>query len=125
MPVAQQDYAQFKAFVNGAPAINVTSIGIVTESGVQPVQLLGEGLGGWTSGSGQVTIELGILVPIGGQEHPYQQMAANEEFVDFQVFVGRDTYNGRGKFTNVNLTHSTDSPASGTVTFIGPKKPFE
>lgn len=124
MPVAQQDYAQFKAFLNGAPILNVTSVGINTESGVQPVQLLGEGLGGWTSGSGQVTIELGILIPIGGQEHPFQQMCSGEEFVEMQVFVGRESYNGRGKFTAVNLTHSTDAVASGTVTFTGPKKPF-
>lgn len=125
MPVAQQDYATPKAFLNGAPVLNITSIGIVTESGVQPVNLLGEGLGGWTSGSGQVTIELGILIPIGGQEHPFQQMCADEEYVEMQVFFGRDTYNGKGKFTQVSLQGSNDAAASGTVNFTGPKKAFE
>lgn len=124
MPVAQQDYAVFKAFLNGAPILNVESIDIETESGVQPVHLLGEGLGGFTSGSGMVTLVIGIKIPIGGQEHPFQQMAANEEYVEMQVFVGRESYNGRGKFTNVKLTSSADSAAQGTVTFLGPKKPL-
>jgi hypothetical protein len=101
-----------------------TAIGVNTASGVQPVHLLGEGLGGFTSGSGEVTIELGIKIPIGGQEHPFQQMCANEEYVELQIFVGRDSYNGRGKFTTVNLTSAVDSAAQGTVSFTGPKKPF-
>jgi hypothetical protein len=125
MPVAQQDYATPHAFINGAPILNVESIGIVTESGVQPVTLLGEGLGGWTSGAGEVTIELGILIPIGGQEHPFQQMCANEEYVELQVFFGRDTYNGRGKLTRVALQGSKDAAATGTVNFTGPKKAME
>lgn len=125
MPVAQQDYAIFKLFVNGSPAIQVDSVGFVTESGVQPVHLLGEGIGGYTIGSGQCTLEIGIKVPIAGQEHPYQQMCANGEFVELQLFVGRETYNGLGKFSNVNLNSAVDQAASGTINWTGPKKPLE
>lgn len=125
MPVAQSDYASFKAFFNGSPVLQTTSVGVVTESGVTPVQLLSEGLGGFADGSGQVTIELGIVVPISGQEFDFQQACANKEYVEFQVFIGRNSYNGLGKLTNVNLTHSVGDAASGTVNFTGPLKPFE
>ncbi|HTJ17828.1 MAG TPA: hypothetical protein VL494_13705 [Steroidobacteraceae bacterium] len=125
MTVAQQDYAVPKLFINGAPAIQVDSIGFVTESGVQPVHLLGAGIGGFTIGSGQCTIEVGIKIPIGGQEHPYQQMCANGEDVELQLFFGRDSYNGVGKFGNVNLNGAVDQAASGTINWTGPKKPME
>jgi hypothetical protein len=125
MPVAQQDYASYKGFMDGSPILQITSLGIKTESGVQPVKLLSEGVGGWSDGSGEVTLSIGIVVPIGGQEFPYQQKCANKEFVEFQVFVGRNSYNGRGKITSVDLNHSVGDTASGTVEFLGPLKPFE
>ena len=125
MPVAQQDFASFKAFFNGAPVLKVTSVGIKTESGVTPVQLLSEGLGGWADGSGSVTISLGIVVPIGGQEFDYQQTCATRAFCEFQVFVGRNQYNGLGKILSVDLNHSVGDTASGTIEWQGPLKPFE
>jgi phosphopentomutase len=42
-----------------------------------------------------------------------------------QIFVGRNSYNGRGKITSVDLNHSAGDTASGTVEFMGPLKPFE
>lgn len=125
MPVANQDYASFKSFFNGSPVLQTTSISIKTESGVTPVQLLAEGLGGWADGSGSVTISLGIVVPIGGQEFDFQQVCARKEFCEMQIFVGRNSYNGRGKITSVDLNHSAGDTASGTVEFMGPLKPFE
>ena len=125
MAVANQDYASYKAFINGAPILQVTSIGVKTESGVQPVHLLAEGLGGWTDGSGSVSISMGIVIPIGGQEHEYQQACARKEFIDMQVYIGRNSYAGRGKFLSVDLNHSAGDTASGTVEWQGPLKPFE
>jgi len=125
MPAANQDYASYKAFFNGSPALQVTSVGIKTESGVTPVLLLAEGLGGWADGSGSVTVSLGIVVPIGGQEFDYQQTCARKEFCEFQIFIGRNSYNGRGKILSVDLSHSAGDTASGTVEWQGPLKPFE
>jgi hypothetical protein len=125
MPVATQDYAEIKGLFNGSPAIQVTSLGIQTESGIQPVQLLNEGLGGFTNGSGLVTIEVGFVVPIGGQEFDFQQICARREYCTWQFFVGRNSYNGKGKINNVNITQSTDAVTSGTLTWTGPLKAFE
>lgn len=125
MPVPNQDYASFKAFFNGSPVLQCTSIGVKTENGVQPVQLLAEGLGGWADGSGSVQISLGIVVPIGGQEFDFQGACARKEFVEMQIFIGRQSYNGRGKLLSVDLNHSAGDTASGTVEFQGPLKPFE
>jgi hypothetical protein len=79
MPVANQDYASFKTFFNGSPCLQTTSVGVKTESGVTPVQLLAEGLGGWADGSGSVTLSLGIVIPIGGQEFDFQQVCARQD----------------------------------------------
>lgn len=125
MPVAQQNYATPKAFFNGAPITQVTSISMVTENGVTPIQLLGEGLGGFADGSGQVTIEIAYPIPIGGPEHPYQEACATRADVEFQVFFGRSSYNGLGKITSVNETGNVGEAASGTCNWTGPLKPRE
>jgi hypothetical protein len=125
MPIAQQDYAALKGLFNGSPMLQVTSLAINTESGLQPVQLLHEGIGGYTTGSGSVTIEVGFVVPIGGQEFDFQGVCARGEFCTLQVFVGRQSYSGKGKINTVNITQSVDQVASGTFTFTGPKKAME
>ncbi len=125
MSTAQQDYASYKAFFNGAPVLQVTSIGVKTESGVTPVQLLAEGLGGWADGSGNVTLSIGIVIPIGGQEHEFQQTCARKELCEFQVYVGRNSYNALGKILNVDLNHSAGDTASGSVEWQGPCKAFD
>ncbi len=124
MPV-QQDYAQLKGFYNGSPIINITSLSVNTEAGNQRVELMGEGLGGWTTGSGAVTVEVGFVVPIGGQEFDFQQDCATHAFVDLQVFVGRNSYAGRGKLDSVNISQGTGAVTEGTFTWSGELKPFE
>ncbi len=125
MPIAAQDYAALKGLFNGSPMLQVTSLGVNTESGIQPVQLLHEGLGGFTSGTGSVTIEVGFVVPIGGQEFDFQGICAREEYCTLQVFCGRQSYSGKGKINTVNITQSTDQVTSGTYTWTGPKKAFD
>lgn len=122
MPPVQQDYAQLKVFYNGSPIIQITSCTLTTESGNQRVDLMGEGLGGWTTGSGACTIEIGFVIPIGGLEFDYQQDAANHNFVDMQVFVGRNNYAGRGKIDTVSITQDTGTVSSGSFTFNGELK---
>ncbi len=119
-----QDYASLKGFYNGSPITQITSLGIQTEAGVQRMELL-EGLGGYTGGSGAVTIEVGFAVPIGGMEFEFQQDCANRAFVDLQVFVGRNSYAGRGKLENVNISQSAGSSTEGTFSWTGDLKPFE
>jgi hypothetical protein len=121
----QTDYAQLKGFYNGSPITQITSLSLNTEAGNQRVELMGEGLGGWTTGSGACTIEVGFVVPIGGQEFDFQQDCANHAFVDLQVFVGRNSYAGRGKLDSVNISQATSAVSEGTFTWSGELKSMD
>lgn len=123
--MALQDFAQLKAFYNGSPIIQVTSISINTESGNQRVELLGEGLGGFTTGNGAVTIEIGFAIPIGGQEFDFQQDCANHAYVTLQVFIGRNSYAGLGKLESVSISQSTGGATEGTFSWTGELKAFD
>lgn len=118
MARALQDGASLKVFVNGNPLEYVTSISRTTEAGIQRIETL-EGLAGFTNGSGAVTIELGFSVPIGGTEVDFHGMAARREYVDMQVFEGRRSYAGRGKFENVSISQSVGGATEGTVSWTG------
>ena len=72
-----------------------------------------------------VTIEIGFAVPIGGQEFDFQQACANRAYVDMQVFIGRNSYAGRGKIETVNISQSVGGTTEGTLTFTGELKAFE
>jgi hypothetical protein len=84
-----------------------------------------DGLGGFSSGSGAVTIEVGFAVPIGGTEFDFQQDCANRAYVDFQVFVGRHSYAGKGKIENVSISRSSGASTEGTFTWTGELRPFD
>lgn len=104
--------------------IQLTSISKTTNAGIQRVDVLNEGLAGFTNGSGDVTVELGYVVPIGGQEEEFDRMCSNHEFVDLQIFMGRQSYAGRGKFENNHVRMNTNQAIEGTVTWLGERKPF-
>lgn len=122
--MALQDYAQLKGFYNDSPITQVTSLEVVTEAGNQRVELL-EGLGGYTHAGGTVTINVGFVVPIGGQEFNFQQDCANHAFVKLQIFIGRNSYAGLGKIDSVNISQSVGAVAEGSFTWTGELKPFE
>lgn len=123
--MALQDYAQIKAFYNGSPITQITSCRLTTNSGNVRVDLMNEGLGGFTNGTGDVTIEIGFAVPLGGLEFDYQQDAANHEYVDMQVFIGRASYAGRGKIETNDISQSTGAAIEGTFTWVGELAAFE
>lgn len=123
MPV--QDYAKLAVFYNGNALTQVTSISITTESGQQRVDLLNEGVGGFTPGSGSVEIEVGFVVPIGGQEDEFQEACARGDYVTLQVPIGPKDYVGRGKLMNVRISQSTGAVTEGTFTWTGQLKPLE
>lgn len=122
--MALQDYAALRTFYNGSPITQTTSVSISTESGNIRMELL-EGLGGFSNGSGVVTVEVGFSVPIGGTEFDFQGDCQRRAFVDLQVFVGRQSYAGRGKLDNVNISFSTGAAVEGTFTWSGEFLPFE
>jgi hypothetical protein len=116
---ALQDYAKLVVFYNGTYLEQITSIEMVTNSGNQRIDLLNEGLGGFSSGSGDVTITIGFVIPIGGQEADFQQDAASKAFVSLQIGVGSGDYVGTGKLESVSISQSVNAAAEGTFTWIG------
>lgn len=123
--MAMQDYATLKVFLNGSPITQLTSISKSQSNGQQRIDLLNEGLGGFTPGPGEVTIEIGYPIPIGGPEFDYDGMNARAEFVDMQLFQGRFSYAGRGKITETRVSQSTGAAAEGSATWVGELKPPE
>jgi hypothetical protein len=117
--VAQQDYARLAVFYNDNLLTQVTSISLTTNSGNQRVDLLNEGLGGFTPGSGDCTIEVGFVVPAGGLEEEFQQHCADREFVKMQVPVGSKDYVGKGKLDTVSISQSVNASVEGSFTWIG------
>lgn len=113
------DHARLALFVDGTYQVEITSLELETDSGQQRVDLLNEGLGGFTPGSGSVTINVGFAIPVGGQDYPWQQKCADGAYVTMQVIVGAEQYSGNGKFMNVRINQSAGANTEGTASWLG------
>ena len=120
-----QNYAKLSVFYNSNALVQVTSCSMTTNSGQQRVDLMNEGLGGFTPGPGDVSIEVGYALPIGGTEDDFQQDCANGEFVTLQVNRGRHRYIGVGKLMSESVSGSTGANVEGTFSWVGELKPLE
>lgn len=123
--MALNDYARLACLYNGNPLTQLTSLNLTTNSGQQRVDLMNEGLGGFTPGPGDVTIEVGFAVPIGGTEDEFQEDCANGAFVTLQVPIGRKDYIGLGKIMNVSISGSTGANVEGTFSWTGELKALQ
>src|SRR5687767_3833706 len=121
--MAQQDYALVKLFLNGAPVTQITKITRMLDAQNQPIQLMNEGLGGWSPGSGISRVEWDAPVPLGGSEFDYEGMAARREYVDLQVFVGSRSVASRGKLQTVQTEGSSGAPSGMSITWEGAFEP--
>lgn len=122
--MALQDYARLPVFFNGGNITQLTSVDITFNSGQNKVDLLNEGLGGFTPGSGEVSIRLGVAVPIGGTEYTYLENCVEGAFVDLQLGIGAKAYAGRGKIITSSLRQSVNASVEGTIEWLGEiKKP--
>lgn len=117
-----QDHARLVLFVDQVVMIEVTSIQITTNSGQNRVDLLNEGLAGFTPGSGDVSLQIGFAVPKGGQEYDWQQKCANGEYVTMQVRIGKDNYAGLGKILDVSINQTVNASVEGTANWLGELK---
>ena len=116
---ALQDYATLTVFLNGQNLQQLTSAEATFDSGQQRVELLNEGLGGFTPGSGSVTISLGFAIPIGGTEDTYLARCVAGEYVTMQLGIGAEQYVGTGKITNVSISQSVGAASEGTLEWTG------
>lgn len=119
-----KDHARLQIIVDQVLQIEVTSIQMTTNSGQQRVDLLNEGLAGFTPGSGDVSLQIGFAVPLGGQEYPWQQKCADGAYVAMQVIVGGEQYAGVGKFMDVSINQSVNASVEGTASWLGELKPL-
>lgn len=117
--MALQDYATLQVFVNGNALQQVTSAEMVANSGQVRVDLLNEGMSGFSPGSGDREVNVGFVVPIGGPEEDYMGMSDRGEYVQMQVFQGTDQYVGNGKFQNVRISRSVNQTLEGTFSWLG------
>lgn len=122
---AQQDYALVKLFFNGAPVTQITRIRRMLDAQNQPIQLMNEGLGGWSAGAGISRVEWDAHIPIGGAEFDYEGICTRREFVDLQVFVGSQSVASRGKIQTTELEGSVGNPTSMAITWEGAFEPTE
>lgn len=120
-----QDHARLAIFVDQTVTIEVTSIQMTTNSGQQRVDLLNEGLAGFTPGSGDVSLQISFAVPKGGQEYPWQQKCANGEYVSMQLILGATQYVGLGKFMDVSINQSVNASVEGTANWLGELRPLQ
>lgn len=120
-----QNYARLKVLIDGTEMTQITSLQMTTASGNQVVNLMGEGLGGFTEGSGSVSIEIGYAIPIGGTEYDYQVACAAKRFVTVQLVQGSNQYVGTGKFDEDSFSQSAGANAEGTITWMGELNEFQ
>jgi hypothetical protein len=119
------DFAKLACFYNGSYLAYITSLEITTESGQQRVELMNEGLAGFTPGSGSVTISIGFAIPIGGTEQTYQEDCAAGAYVTLQIPIGGKDYIGTGKLTSVRMSQSTGANSEGSFEWSGELLPLQ
>lgn len=117
-----QDHARLGILVDQQVQLEITSIQMTTNSGQNRVDLLNEGLAGFTPGSGDVSLQIGFAVPKGGQEYPWQQKCANGDYVTMQVVIGAQQYSGLGKFLDVSINQTVNASVEGTANWLGELK---
>lgn len=119
MAVEQKDFGKVRIWVDGAFMVYVSSITKRTDAGNIPVNVLNEGLAGFTNGSGSVNISVGYFFPASGPEVNFDDLCVERGYHDVQVAVSGTSGVMRGKFSDNEVSQSTDQATSGTVNFIG------
>jgi hypothetical protein len=120
-----QTYALIQFFVNGAPVVQKTRITRSLTANRTPVNLMGEGLSGYTDGIPELTHEFDAPVPIGGHEFDYEGMLTRNEFVETQIFIGARSYAGLGVIQSAVTTQEAGGAASTAVSWTGAATPVE
>ena len=123
--MALEDFARLALFANGSPQKKLTSVQHRTESGQISVDLMNEGLCGWTPGSGRCRITIGYAVPLSGVEFPWQAKCVSGELIKLQLAQGPDVYVGTGKCIDTDVSQSVNASTEGTAEWEGEFKPFK
>jgi len=123
--MALQDFSKLGCFYNGSLIEKITSIHVTGKNGIIRVDVLNEGLAGFTPGSGEVTVTVNFVVPVGGLEEAFWDDMANENFVTLQVPIGPKAYLGNGKIENVEVGQSVNASVEGSFNWLGTLSPLQ
>lgn len=118
-------YGQAKLHYNGNPVNKITSASWRGESGLQPVNLMNEGLDGFSIGSGMSTIEWSGPIPKEGPEHSYRRDFTEHRDVEMQYTSGAESYAAVGKIITYEESQSDNEVLSFTATWQGRLQPFD
>jgi hypothetical protein len=118
--MANTVYAQARVFYNSQPITKLNSVTYTPNPGIQPVNIMNEGLDGFTIGSGDVQIEVGFTIPSTGTEFDFDGDARGHIDVELQYSRGDKSYAGVGKIIAYNETQSDNEALTGTFTWQGP-----
>jgi hypothetical protein len=118
-----QDYSLIKLFYNDSEVKQINRVNRVLNANNQPMMLMNEGLGGFSPGSAECTIEWECPIPIGGTEYDYEGDEMSGAYVKLQMFVGRRSYAGLGKIQTTTTEGSSGSPSSINISWQGEAKP--
>lgn len=123
--MALESFATLKVFYDGDPLKYITSIQHVVNGEKQPVNLIEEGLAGFTPGAGNVTLAVGYAIPREGSEKDYKSDAANDVMRTLQLQEGRRYYIGMGQVMDAESSQSAGANTEGTFNWMGELKPME
>lgn len=123
--MALQDYARLGVAMDSNVLTQITSAKATWNSGQNRVDLLNEGLSGFTPGSGDVTIDLGFAVPIGGTEDDFTGKLVPGTYVTMQIFIGPKDYVGRGKIMTCDIGQSVNAAVEGNLQWLGELNPLQ
>lgn len=117
-----KEHLQLRAVIDGRIQAKATSISVELDGKRVPVETL-EGLDGYTSGPGQLSITANWAIEKGGPEFDFVDAIAIGSFHDVQIPYGKKTIATKGYFTNGGLSQSVGASTEGTATFIGKLNP--
>jgi hypothetical protein len=122
---ALQEGAVLRLFIDGRAIMTVHNITQKTNAGQLPLKVLNGGLIGFVKGAGDNTITIAMYVFAGGFEEPIQEWATKGSVHTVQIGCGPTDIVCTGKFTETDLSQSTDQGTEFTCTFVAPPEIFE
>lgn len=112
------DHLRLALLIQGSYQSTPSSISVEFDSGNQRVDTL-EGLAGKTPGSGSVSINATVSIPVSGPEYDFFADCVDGKYVDMQVPFGAKSYIGTGWFQTASISGSANANTEASFSWIG------
>ena len=123
--MALQDTIHVQVLVNSVKLRFLRSVRRSTDSGRQSYDILVEGLGGFSEGSGRTRIDFEYFIPISGPEIDWQGLCVDGSYVTVQLIQGPNVFVGQGKFLTEDFGQSAGDASSGSAAWEGEFKKLQ